>query len=925
MIRLFSWAWRLSLVVGLLAACGGQSSERDLMAAANESLAKNDLPAATIHLKNALDKYPSSAQVRLLFGSVLLKRGDAVGAEAQLRKALELQASKDAVLPLLAQAVSQQGRHTKVIQEFDAATLTTPEALASVKSMVALAHLRLGQVEPAAKAVEQSLQAVPGQPTARLVRARLLALGGDTDGALKLVDEVIAQNPSMPEALASRGDLQAFGARNVDKALEAYRAAAAARADYLPAQFQIMSLLLFRRDIEGARAQQKVLKSVAPTHFQTRFFEAQVQFLDQDFERARTTAQDLLKAAPENVRVLSFDGMLRLQLDAPLLAEMSLAKAVNLAPDDRYARALLAKAHLRMGQAEKALADLAPVLESGQADHEVLALAGDAYILAGRADRAEEFYRRAVQANPADSGARTVLAVARLARGETEAAFDELRAIAAKDTTNTADLAIVAARIRRGEWDLALKAVTELEAKTPGKPLAPQLAGRIHMAKKDPVAARKSFERAVQIDPLFFAAVADLVRMDMSERKPADARKRLEQLLAKDPKNLSVQLALIDVRIAEGAPRADILRALNDAIRIDATTPTARLALVNFYLGGREAKEALVAAQEAASTFPNRVDVLESLGRAQIASHELNQALSTFGRLSILQPKSTAPLIRQSEIYSLMGNLPSSESALRRALDLAPNDPQIHRRMVAVAMAAKQQGKAVERARALQKLRPEVATGYLLEAEIEGGRKNWPATLAALRAGLDRVKPADSRVAAKYYIATQLSAGKPAAEAFAADWVKKNPGDPLFVTQLGEYWLGVEDYAAAERYLLEADRLMPRNASVLNNLAWVTLKLRKPGALAYARAASELAPDTPPVLDTLLLALADAGKNDEAIELAKRLLASSPNPFFRLHLARLYVRTGKMDLAKPEIEQLERIGDKFGGYMEVRELRASLK
>ena len=55
-----------------------------------------------------------------------------------------------------------------------------------------------------------------------------------------------------------------------------------------------------------------------------------------------------------------------------------------------------------------------------------------------------------------------------------------------------------------------MKAIDGLEKKQPDKPLAANLRGRTLLAKKDVPGARKSFERALEIDPMFFPAVASL-------------------------------------------------------------------------------------------------------------------------------------------------------------------------------------------------------------------------------------------------------------------------------------------------------------------------------------------------------------------------------------------------------------------------------
>ena len=101
----------------LLAACGGDKPEA-MLASAKDYLAKNDSKAAVIQIKNALQSNPDLPEARFLLGTALLDSGDPVGAELELRKALELKHSQELVVPQLAKAMLAQGHAKKLTDEF---------------------------------------------------------------------------------------------------------------------------------------------------------------------------------------------------------------------------------------------------------------------------------------------------------------------------------------------------------------------------------------------------------------------------------------------------------------------------------------------------------------------------------------------------------------------------------------------------------------------------------------------------------------------------------------------------------------------------------------------------------------------------------------------------------------------------------------
>lgn len=147
----------------------------------------------------------------------------------------------------------------------------------------------------------------------------------------------------------------------------------------------------------------------------------------------------------------------------------------------------------------------------------------------------------------------------------------------------------------------------------------------------------------------------------------------------------------------------------------------------------------------------------------------------------------------------------------------------------------------------------------------------------------------------------------------------------MFILYLGEMALARQDYARAESKFQAVLKLDPKNAAAMNNLAWLLLTQRKPGALGYAEKANALVADQPAYLDTLAMALAEDKQLPKALVTQKRAVELQPdNPSIRLNLARLYLQSGDKPLAKAELDRLSALGDRFGGQPQVTELRKTL-
>ena len=137
------------------------------------------------------------------------------------------------------------------------------------------------------------------------------------------------------------------------------------------------------------------------------------------------------------------------------------------------------------------------------------------------------------------------------------------------------------------------------------------------------------------------------------------------------------------------------------------------------------------------------------------------------------------------------------------------------------------------------------------------------------------------------------------AQAMASAWLQAHPRDMLFLFHLGDEALRRQDWPAAEARYRQVLGINPAHALSLNNVAWLLLQQKQPGALALARRAVQVAPDQAALRDTLAQALAEVGQLPEAVGMQKQALALQPDdPNLRLRLARLYAQVNEKKLAK---------------------------
>ncbi len=894
---------RLSLCLLLcLAGCGPKSTadaERD----ASALLMAGKYAEAVVAAKAALQLESNSARLRYVLGAALARSGNAVVAEIELRKAIALNYPVAEAAPALVISMSDQFRFQKIIDEFERLRIDDPVAAAVVQVAVATSYAKLGNRDAANRILKDVLVRQPAQTDAAILLARL-QIGTPQMPAAKTALEVLAKRePRNAEVWLALGDLRLFGGSDLDGAVEAFRKALEARPKTPIAFAAVGAILISQGKFDAAGRHLKAMKDALPGNPETVSLEANLALAKKDFVRAKGLYQQLLTAYPRNTRLLQLTAAAEINLGGAQQAETYLRQALQISTGLAPARRMLAQIYLRSGRVSKALEVLQPLLEGAQNDPEALMLAGEGSLQAGDLKAAEERFRVAQMGAPGDVQIGVALALTELAKGRESQGLGQLEALAATDAGTAADMALISSRMRLRQFPAALQAVETLSKKQPDKPEPASLKGRILLQAGDKDGARKSFEQSLLKDRLYFPAVASLAAMDMTEKKPEVARQRFEALLKVDNHHVQARFAIAELLIRMSAPKEEVLRSLDDAIRVDPTEARPRVVLINYLTGLHDLKAALVAAQEGVTTLPSDPDLLDALGGVFLLSGEFNQALANFQKVATLLPKAAQPHLRMADVYQAKGDTPSAIKSIRRALEIDPTNLAAQRNLIALFRKTKQVSEAYQAALSLQKAFPASAAGFAFEGDIAAELKDWSRAANAFRLGLP--KAGGVELATRLHGALLRSGKTAEADTFGREWVQKSPGDLRFLMYIGDKALEMSDLALAlTRYqqVLDVD---PKNVFALNNAAWVLAKQSKPGAVKLAEDAVALMPRSPVLWDTLAFAQSQIGQWDKAIEAEKKAIAEgSQNPTYRVNLAKIYIKSGDKPAAIAELEKL---------------------
>jgi putative PEP-CTERM system TPR-repeat lipoprotein len=797
----------LSLALALTA-CGG-ASDAELLARARAHLDKRETAAAVIELKNLLQQNPDSGEGRFLLGRLQLEAGDLAGAEEHLRRAAAAGYADKEVYPLLASVLVARQKPADLLQQFGQVEIADDLAAAEYLTHLASAHLMNRTPSQADEFIKRALKRSPTYPPAILLQARILAVRGDVAGAMSTVDALLAAMPTNGRAWMLKGDLLMENKPpDAKPAMAAYRKALEADARLLPAHSRLLSMQVDLRDFEAAAQQLDALRKVYPEHSETHYFEALLALQKGDAARTREITAALLRGKRQDPRVMLLAAQAEMQLNGLVQAESLLNRLLQMTPDAAAPRRMLAQLYLRSGQEEKAQEVLKPLLAARPNDAGLLALLGQAQMMAGDTQTGGSTLAKASQLQPQDKRIRTAAAVARLGQGQDAAALAELESVAAGDKGIAADLALISVRLRRQEFDGALKAIQALAVKQPKSALPEVLRGRIALQRKDPAGARKLFEAALVKEPGQLQAVLALAGLDVADNKLPAAQARLEAELQRKPGQVAIHLALARVAALGGATRDAVTALLERAAAAGPTAVQARIALVDHHMAGDDKPRALSAAQAAVAANADSAPLQDLLGRVQMATGDLQQALPTFRKLQALEPRSAMPWVRIAGVYMAQKNPTAAVEALQKAVAL-PDGADAATPLHLALVAAGKTDEARSMAQDWIRTHPKDVNLLLHLAQQATQQKDLPAAEARYREVLQR---APGNLAALNNLAYLLAEQKkPGGVAMAEQALKLAPEQPNLLDTLAFAYAQDGQIAKALTHQGRAVALAPGN------------------------------------------------------------------------------------------------------------------
>ncbi len=857
-----------------------------------------DTRGAIVQLKNALQQDSKMLPALVLLGRAYLDSGSPLGAERVLADAERLGADRSLIIAMQVEVYNLLGRNQALLERFSPDGLP-PDVKYTVLVTRAYAQIDLEQTRAAIQSLEQARQIDPDKPAALVAQSMAYLRSGNFQDAAAMARLAITRNPGDPSGWNMQASI-AHAQGNAPDALAGYGKALALKPDYLDALIARASLLFdLNRDKEAAR-DVAVLKQKFPGDPRSAYLQALQagrQGKDKEAHNALVAAASALDALPfeavktrpqllllggiahyslgENEKAKTYLGSYlkkypqhmgaRKILTAILMSEKDYARAIaflegpaRARPNDPQALSMLATAYMALGQHSKAVSLLEQAEGmSGGDTPDIAANFGLSLIGVGQEAQGVTQLQKAYAKKPGSAYSGVPLAIMYLKQNQARPAIQVLQAVLKNDPQNLTVLNLLA--VARG-------------------------------VSKDTAGARKAYEQVLEKNPGFTPARLNLARLDRYEGKPEDARRRLLAVLKDQPKNQDALYELAQLELAAGRTQ-DAVRWLEKARSFNPQSLRPNLMLVDLYLGTGDAQKALDIAKETQASSRDNLQALAALGRCYLAIGNRGLARENFRRITQLAGFDADWQQRAAEFQISAGDYEGARYSLDKAL---LSKPGYFPALLLKASLERFSGNldvAEKQARVLAAQYPREAAIQQLLGDLAMQRQRYGEAISAYGNAYSLEKNATHAIG--LYNAYSRSGNNAKALAFIQSWVSSNPTNSAARRVLAAAYIQAGQLDLAQQHYERLSKLLPNDASIHNDLAYVMLKRRQPGALAVAERAYQLAPSDANVADTLGWALVEAGQVEKGLRYLREAQVRSPeNPDIREHLAEALKRKG---------------------------------
>lgn len=887
-------------------------------------MASNDFDAAIALINQAHEQGQADAESYSLLADAYLNAGSGIPAEAAIDRARQLGADYAATAVPFAKSLLIQGQFRRALEALRGVSI--PEADRSDALIITGdANFAQKDFDNARRFYLNAVQQYPEDFQAYLGLARLGLKEGNLDEAKTYADQAYLRSKDNTMVQYTRGLLARY-AGDVGLAEEYFVDAVRLFPENVMANLELAGIRINQQRFEEAEQNLDTVYASTPKNPMALYLSGVILSSRGEYDEAEALLNRARVATENYLPALYVRGLVAYQLENNEIAIELLTRVLQVRPGNRTARLALSASYLRLQQPTNAYNTLVPLINQGQEDVGVLAMAAAILIAQGETERGRAMYERVAlisgeEGVDAVNNLDTKLALAQFVAGDSENALSTLSLVTTSQAAQLRDLGVMGSmQIRTRDYEGARITIDKIISTSPDRALGYNMRGTLEFQLGDFDGAVESYTQALTRKPDYYTALRNRGLALMNMRQYDRAESDLERLLEEEPTDTRAKAALGKVLLLNG--KADeAVPYFREAVRL---VPQSILLWADYSQALAESGNTTRAIEEARATAVKASENPEILKRMGILLLDLDQARAA-----------ERPLSRYAAFNYSSGeaNLLHGRALLRTGL------------FSGARMAFQRAAQA-----ASDQISESTINWYLFATEAMGQKlEEAENRLPTLRAS-DRPEDVPASLIGQVF----LDKGEPelAASAFR-EAIQAGPTDALVIglsralfatgarqagiRELEDYLVNADvarlarielarRYEQEERFsdaALQYERLLQTgvaDADVVAKLAIVYLRLGNRASTQLAERAYLMAPENPAILDAAgWIALQADRETNKAIGYLEKAVRRAPaEALYKYHLGVAYVAKGDRRSARRVLQQALNLDPSFDGADDAR-------
>ncbi len=888
----------------LTASCGQNSTSEEYIKKGQQYAANQDWKSAIIELKNAVKQSPKDVKARIVLAKIYLDAYNVNAALKELIKAVQLGKDKNQLLVEFATAYQLLGQNDKIIAEIDPEKVTKKSQQAELFAARALAFMQLSQPQKARDALNKAAAIDKQDTQVRLAWSQYEKSRGNVAEQQKWLKPLLTAQPPSADAWSEMAELEQKSG-NFDQAEKDYSKAIELRKvvylDYLKRAF----LRISQKQYDKARADIATLRKAGYKWPMIDHAEGLIAYQKKQYDQAQTKFDKVLSRYPDYSPSQLFLGLTHFAKANYQSAASNLEQYLADNPDVPQAQIAYSVSLLKTGKPALAVKTLEQLNRKQPNNDKVMSLLGSVYLVNKQKQQGIRMLQKVVSLKPKDAAAHLQLGAALVSSRdsqEREKGKQELqRALQLNAALDKARILLFKVNMAEKQFDAARKVAKQI-ADQKKSSFGNNLVALTYLAQKNiqqAVNQLKSTLKKYPFDPL---TSNNLARIYISENKPEQAQQLYQAVLGKKPNDITslTQMALLSAR--KNNPD-EVIKWLKKSADLNPEKLGPQLLLASQYLHQGKSKKAIEVLQSLTPEQKTSPVVTLLLARAKIGIKEYQHAISVLKGLIAKHPDSASAHFMLAQAYGQTNNAEKMREELKQTLRIVPDHLAANLALARLDLFEKKIDAFKKRISGLMKIYPDNADVQFLNAKIVSENKDYKDAIKTLSSIMK--KSPNSAVTIDLARNYWNTGDRAAAISSLELWVQNNKNDRNALALLAQFYLAENRESEAMKTYQALDALIPDNAVILNNMAWLMLSTDARQGIKYAQRALKLSPDNPFIQDTLAMLQLKNGELQKALETASKAAKAKPNRVdIQIDYARVLKANQRTDEARSVLNNL---------------------